>query len=46
MKGLFGKMFDLNGDGKLDSLEKAIDYMVFQEMMNEDEEKDKDEEDD
>lgn len=29
MKGLFGNMFDLNRDGKLDSLEMAMDYMAL-----------------
>lgn len=36
MSGLFGKMFDLNRDGKLDSLERAMDYMLFNEIMQED----------
>ena len=35
MNGLFGKMFDLNRDGKLDSIERAMDYMIFNEHLKE-----------
>lgn len=35
--GIFGNMFDLNRDGKLDSIERAMDYMLFDEMIQEDE---------
>ena len=28
-KGLFGGMFDFNGDGKLDSFEKAAEFSFF-----------------
>lgn len=38
LDGFFGKMFDLNRDGKLDPMERAMDYMVFNEMMGEGEE--------
>lgn len=38
MNGLFGKMFDLNRDGKLDPMERAMDYMLFNEMLQEEEE--------
>lgn len=34
-KGLFGGMFDFNGDGKLDSFEKAAEFSFFMEMMSE-----------
>ncbi len=44
MNGFFGKMFDLNRDGKLDSIERAMDYMLFNEMMKDDEEEQDDEE--
>lgn len=36
-KGLFGGMFDFNGDGKLDSFEKAAEFSFFMEMMSESE---------
>ena len=44
-KGFFGDLFDLNGDGKLDAGEMAIDFMAFEEMMKdiEDEEEYEDE---
>lgn len=35
-KGIFGGLFDLNGDGKLDSLEKAADFAFFASLMDED----------
>lgn len=34
-KGIFGGLFDLNGDGKLDSLEKAADFAFFASLMDE-----------
>lgn len=34
-KGLFGGMFDFNGDGKPDSFEKAAEFSFFMEMMSE-----------
>ncbi len=36
--GFFGKMFDFNRDGKLDSLERAMDFMAFNEMTREEDE--------
>lgn len=44
-EGFFGDLFDLNGDGKLDAGEMAIDFMAFEEMMKdiEDEEEYEDE---
>ena len=44
-EGFFGGLFDLNGDGKLDAGEMAIDFMAFEEMMKdiEDEEEYEDE---
>lgn len=36
-KGFFGELFDFNHDGKLDSFEKTMDFMAFNEMMNESE---------
>ena len=34
-KGLFGGMFDFNGDGKMDSFEKAAEFGFFMQMMDE-----------
>ena len=33
--GLFGGMFDFNGDGKMDSFEKAAEFSFFMNMMSE-----------
>ena len=33
--GLFGGLFDFDGDGKLDSFEKAAEFSFFVEMMSE-----------
>lgn len=35
-KGIFGGLFDLNGDGKLDSFEQAADFAFFASLMDED----------
>lgn len=35
-RGFFGKMFDLNHDGKLSSFERAMDFMAFEETLRED----------
>jgi hypothetical protein len=45
-KGFFGSLFDLNGDGKLDSFEETMDFAAFAELMEEDEEEEKDDGDD
>lgn len=37
-KGFFGSMFDFNGDGKLDSFERAADFAAFVNLTNENEE--------
>ena len=37
MAGLFGKMFDLNGDGKLDAWERAMEYDFITSLSEEDE---------
>lgn len=34
--GLFGNLFDLNGDGKTDASEAAFMFMIFDEMQKED----------
>lgn len=36
-KGLFGNLFDFNGDGKLDSFEKAAEFATFIELISESE---------
>ena len=33
-KGLFGGLFDFNGDGKLDSFEKVAEFGMFMQMMD------------
>ena len=32
--GLFGNLFDLNGDGKLDAFEKAAEFGAFMQMVD------------
>ena len=45
-KGFFGSLFDFDGDGNLDTFEKAADFGMFVKMMEdiEDEEGDEDDE--
>lgn len=40
MPGIFGDMFDLNNDGKLDSFEREMEYQFLEHLENEDEEGD------
>lgn len=40
MEGIFGDLFDIDGDGKLDSVEQAADYLAFDRMMNSDDDDD------
>lgn len=35
--GLFGDVFDLNGDGRTDAAEAALMFMMFDEMQREEE---------
>ena len=45
--GLFGDLFDFNNDGKLDAFEKAAEFGVLADMMDEEEnEEDDDDEED
>lgn len=45
MAGLFGRMFDLNRDGKLDAWEKAMEYDFMTSLNDEDDDcEDEDEE--
>lgn len=43
-KGFFGGLFDFNGDGKLDSFERAADFAAFAELMDEAERNEADDE--
>ena len=36
--GLFGDLFDFNGDGKLDSLEQATEFSTFMNLFDSEEE--------
>ena len=31
--GIFGSLFDFNGDGKLDAFERGMEFMAFQQIM-------------
>ena len=42
--GLFGNLFDFNNDGKLDTIEKAADFVAFMQMIESKEEKKQDKE--
>ena len=33
--GIFGGMFDLDGDGKLDSFEQTLEFIAISELMEE-----------
>lgn len=45
-KGLFNGLFDLNGDGKLNNMERALDFAAFMEMVESDEDGESDEDND
>ncbi len=36
--GIFGGLFDLDGDGKLDLFEQGLEFMAISELMEEDNE--------
>lgn len=40
--GLFGDLFDFNGDGRLDSLESAVEFNAFMNLIDSDEEDNED----
>ena len=40
--GLFGDLFDFNGDGKLDALESATEFSAFMNLINSEEEENED----
>lgn len=40
-KGFFGGLFDLDGDGKLDGMERAFDFAAFVQLMEDNEAKEK-----
>ena len=40
--GIFGDLFDFNKDGKLDSLEKSLEFGAFMNMVETCEEQDED----
>ena len=43
MSGLFGNMFDLNHDGKLDAFERAAEFDFLNNIMDDSEEEEHDE---
>ena len=36
--GIFGDLFDLNGDGNLNYFEQGLEFMLLDELLKEDEE--------
>lgn len=42
--GLFGSLFDFNGDGKMSTFEKAAEFATFASIMDEEDTKEKQEE--
>ncbi len=36
MPGIFGDLFDFDGDGKLDCIEQAAEFIILDEMMKDD----------
>ena len=43
--GLFGDLFDFNGDGRLDSLESAVEFNAFMNLIESEEENSEDDTD-
>ena len=42
--GIFGDMFDFNGDGHLDCGEQALEFMFLEELINDDQDGEDEEE--
>ena len=40
--GLFGDLFDFNGDGRLDTLEQATEFTAFMNLIDSEEEENED----
>lgn len=40
--GIFGGLFDIDGDGKLYAFEQGLEFMAISELMEEDEDTDLD----
>ena len=40
--GIFGDLFDLNGDGNLDCFEQGLEFMLLNELSSENEDDDDD----
>ena len=38
--GIFGGLFDLDGDGKLDFFEQGLEFMAISELLKEEEDSD------
>ena len=45
MNGIFGNLFDLDNNGELDALERSLDLILAEDIMEEDEEDSEEEED-
>ena len=43
--GLFGNLFDFNGDGNLDAFEQGLEFMFLDEMSKKSDDEDETEED-
>ena len=43
--GLFGDLFDFNGDGRLDTLEQATEFSAFMNLLDSEEENSEDDTD-
>ena len=46
MRGIFGSMFDINRDGRLDHFERAMEFEFLEEMEREESSDDDDDEED
>ena len=42
MKGIFGGLFDLDGDGEMSIAESALEFAVLSDMLDEDDSSDDD----